>query len=76
MIPQLTPRLKRMLRRCFVKIDENTIEIKEKRGVIIKLWVLFTMIVFGYYDFIHPKYKQVIYNELQFTFQPETRFQK
>ena len=76
MIPQLTPRLKRMLRRCFVKIDENTIEIKEKRGVIIKLWVLFTTIVFGYYDFIHPKYKQVIYNELQFTFQPETRFQK
>lgn len=76
MIPQLTPRLKRMLRRCFVKIDENTIEIKEKRGVIIKLWVLFTMIVFGYYNFIHPDYRQTTFDDLKFTFQPETRFQK
>ena len=76
MIPQLTPRLKRMLRRCFVKIDENTIEIKEKRGVIIKLWVLFTVIVFGYYNFIHPDYRQTTFDDLKFTFQPETRFQK
>ena len=76
MIPQLTPRLKRMLRRCFVKIDENTIEIKEKRGVIIKLWVLFTMMVFGYYNFIHPDYRQTTFDDLKFTFQPETRFQK
>ena len=76
MIPQLTPRLKRMLRRCFVKIDENTIEIKEKRGVIIKLWVLFTMIIFGYYNFIHPDYRQTTFDDLKFTFQPETRFQK
>ena len=76
MIPQLTPRLKRMLRRCFVKIDENTIEIKEKRGVIIKLWVLFTMIVFGYYNFIHPDYRKTTFDDLKFTFQPETRFQE
>ena len=65
MIPQLTPRLKRMLRRCFVKIDENTIEIKEKRGVIIKLWVLFTMMVFGYYNFIHPDYRQTTFDDLK-----------
>ena len=76
MIPQLTPRLKRMLRRCFVKIDENTIEIKEKRGVIIKLWVLFTMIVFGYYDFIHPNYRQNTYDNLQLIFFPDTYYQK
>ena len=76
MIPQLTPRLKRMLRRCFVKIDENTIEIKEKRGVIIKLWVLFTMIVFGYYDFIHPNYRENTYDNLQLIFFPDTYYQK
>ncbi|OZV18454.1 hypothetical protein RO04_01190 [Aggregatibacter actinomycetemcomitans] len=76
MEPKLTPRLKRMLRRCFVKIDDNTIEIKEKRGFICKLMAIFIILTFGYYDFIHPRYKQTTFDELSFTFQPETRFQK
>ena len=76
MEPRLTPRLKRMLRRCFVKIDDNTIEIKEKRGFICKLMAIFIILTSGYYDFIHPRYKQTTFDELSFTFQPETRFQK
>ena len=76
MFPKLTPRLKRMLRRCFVKIDDNTIEIKEKRGVIVKLMTIFIITVFGYYNFIHPDYRQTTIDDLKFTFQPETRFQK
>ncbi|OOF65449.1 hypothetical protein [Rodentibacter sp. Ppn85] len=74
MIPQLTPRLKRMLRRCFVKIDDNTIEIKGKRGGTVKL-VFIIITAFGYYDFIHPDYRQTTFDDLKFTFQPETRFQ-
>ncbi|MBN6071523.1 hypothetical protein HYE53_10690 [Aggregatibacter actinomycetemcomitans] len=76
MEPKLTPRLKRMLRRCFVKIDDNTLEIKEKRGFICKLMAIFIILTFGYYQFLHPAYRQTTFDDLSFTFQPETRFQK
>lgn len=76
MEPKLTPRLKRMLRRCFVKIDEDTIEIKEKRGFLYKLIFIVSILSFGYYQFLHPEYRQTTFDDLKFTFQPETRFQK
>ncbi|MBN6062712.1 hypothetical protein HYE62_00015, partial [Aggregatibacter actinomycetemcomitans] len=60
----------------FVKIDDNTLEIKEKRGFIYKLMAIFIILTFGYYQFLHPEYRQTTFDDLSFTFQPETRFKE
>ncbi|MDC2825938.1 hypothetical protein PHA51_07840 [Rodentibacter pneumotropicus] len=68
--------LQRALRRCAVKIDENTIELKERKGIFFKLAFIIITIASLYIDFIEPTYRRNTWESLQFTFQPETRFQR
>ncbi|MDP8034601.1 hypothetical protein QJU43_09920 [Pasteurella atlantica] len=73
---QLSRREKYAIHRWFKKIDDNTLELKEKRLGPIKLIFLFMLSLAVYYDFIHPEYREMNIHSLQFSFMPETRFQE
>ncbi|WP_288065010.1 hypothetical protein [Rodentibacter caecimuris] len=72
----LSKTLQQALRRCFVKIDDNTIEIKERKGIFFKLVFIVITAASIYFDFIDSSHRYSVLEDLQFTFQPETRFQK
>ncbi|WP_244149430.1 hypothetical protein [Rodentibacter rarus] len=68
--------MQRTLRRCLVKIEQNTIELKERKGILFKFAFIIIAIASLYIDFIEPTYRRNTWESLQLTFQPESRFQR
>ena len=67
----LTRQEQRLMRHWFSKVDENTIELKEKRWAPVKIVLCFILIVSVYYDFINPNYKKDTLRYIELSFQTE-----
>ena len=73
---ELTKKEQRLMRHWFKKTGENTIELKEKRWAAVKIVLIILAITAVYYDFIDPRYQNMTWRELQYSFQPMKAFEK
>ena len=68
---ELTKKEQRLMRHWFKKTDENTIELKEKRWAAVKIVLVIILVAGLYYNFIDSRYNEMIWRDLELTFQPE-----
>ena len=73
---ELTKKEQRLMRHWFKKTGENTIELKEKRWAAVKIVLIIFTVIAVYYDFIDPRYQNMTWRELQYSFQPMKAFEK
>ena len=73
---ELTKKEQRLMRHWFKKTGENTIELKEKRWAAVKIVLIIFTVIAVYYNFIDPRYQNMTWRELQYSFQPMKAFEK
>ena len=59
------------MRHWFKKADNNTIELKEKRWAAVKIVLVIILVAGVYYNFIDSRYNEMIWRDLELTFQPD-----
>ena len=68
---ELTKKEQRLMRHWFKKTGENTIELKEKRWAAVKIVLVIILVAGVYYNFIDSRYNEMIWRDLELTFQPD-----
>lgn len=68
---ELTKKEQRLMRHWFKKADNNTIELKEKRWAAVKIVLVIILVAGVYYNFIDSRYNEMIWRDLELTFQPD-----
>ena len=68
---ELTKKEQRLMRRWFKITDNNTIELKEKRWAAVKIVLVIILVAGVYYNFIDSRYNEMIWRDLELTFQPD-----
>ena len=68
---ELTKKEHRLMRRWFKIPDNNTIELKEKRWAAVKIVLVIILVAGVYYNFIDSRYNEMIWRDLELTFQPD-----
>ena len=68
---ELTKKEQRLIRHWFKKTGENTIELKEKRWAAVKIVLVIILVAGVYYNFIDSRYNEMIWRDLELTFQPD-----